>query len=282
MTDPLEIVLVHFRAVDLRYLDAAWYSLSRQDFTSAYIPRITVLDNDTPDEPTAIMEVLNRYPVKPAVRLVSTKHGDESKRCQSWSVNEAMRLADAPWVLFCRSDYILDFTLLSKFTQEASTRQYPRTGFVTSYAYHMALDERGDQRIDGFRDIEKHGWRERGAQVLLTEVNGWRVDSSDKDAGVWMTHKALWEQVGGLNEDLRAWGLQQTVFQQALFEAGVDMVQIPEFLFFHQHHGGGFRDYDRAVAELEAHWGPREKLRTFRDISGFVGRVCDELGPPKE
>lgn len=268
----LDIAIVHFRAVDLRYFDAAWYALSRQDFSA--VRQIVVYDNDTDDPAEALHEVVNRYPVPVPVSYVFDKHRDPNKRSQSYSVNAAVRATTAPFVLFTRSDYILDFSLVTKFWSHFHPTT--RAKFVTSYAYHMAYDERGDQRIVGMRDIEPTEWRTKGAQVLLEHVNGWRVDSSDRDAGVWMTTRETFERAGGLNEDLRAWGLQQTVFQQMLFKAGVEIIQIPEFLFFHQHHGGEFRDYDKAIEELERYWGPKEDLRTFRDISQFVGRVNDE------
>jgi hypothetical protein len=246
------------------------------------------MDNDTDDDPDAIRAVLDRYrPADcPPITLAIDKHRDETRRGQSYSVNRVMgdvlvRMA-APWVFFTRADYILHKDAVRAFWSAAQAASMPRV-FVTSYAYHHALDERADQRIEGFRDIEQHGWRthEQSTDVLLQAVNGWRVDSSDKDAGVWLTRRDLWREVGGLNEQMVSWGLQQTVFQQALAEAGTRMLQLPRFYFHHQHHGGHFRSYDKAIEELEAHWGPRENLNTFRDIQGFVGAVCDELGPPK-
>lgn len=270
----IDVAFVHFGAVDHRYLDAAWYSLSRQDFTG--VSSVTFYDNSSGQDRELLMAVLDRHTLPPHIplRAVFDCHNDPDKRCQSYSVNAAVRATSAPWVLFTRSDYILDFTLVERFN--AVIQGAERSDFVTSYAYHMAFDARGDQRIEGFRDIEPTRWRERGAQVFLDEVNGWRVDSSHTDAGVWACRRVAFASVGGLNERLTKWGLQQTVFQQALAERGCTIVQIPEFLFFHQHHGGEFRDYDAAIAQLEAYWGPREKVGTFRNIEQFVGKVNDE------
>lgn len=277
----MTLALVHFRAVDLRYLEMALYSVIWQRGLATHVHEIMILDNDTEESSEALATIVGwALLVSPVpIRVVRLKHGEEAKRCQSWSVNECFRQmrpqSGDDWLLFTRSDYLLDQTLLEKFAHQQKPGAWPR--FITSYAYHMAFDERGDQRVEGMRDIEPTCWRWQGTQVLLEQVNGWKVDSSDKDAGVWLTRKRHWEEVGGLNEKLVSWGLQQTVFQQALAAKGVEMVQIPEYLFFHQHHGGTFRDYDRAIAELEQHWGPREQLSSFRDIQGFVGKVCDEL-----
>lgn len=283
--------LVYFRATDIRYLEAALFSIMWQEDLAKYVDEVLVFDNDTDDDPEKLAQILAfaQQAVGVPFRLVSCKHGDEAKRCHSWSVNECFRHM-APfagsfandWLLFTRSDYILDKTLVRRFVQVAMEQSKANPGcrwpgFVTSYAYHMAFDERGDQRIEGMRDIEPTDWRHRGAQVLLDEVNGWRVDSSNTDAGVWMTRRSLWQQVNGLNEALTSWGFQQTVFQQALVAAGAEIVQIPEYLFFHQHHGGTFRDYDVAKAELIKHWGPLERLSTFREVSKFTGQVCGEL-----
>lgn len=272
-----EVAFVYFNTLSLDHLDAAWYALSKQRFEG--VTAVRFLDNNTPDDKNAIAKVLLRYKMPVPVHIESCKHGDPT-RTQSWSVNTSVRSVTTPLVFFTRADYILDFDCLQAFRWEWMQHHPDWRGFVTSYAYHMAYDARGDQRTIGFRDIEQHDWRTLGAYILRHAVNGWDVTSSDTDAGVWLMRRADWEAVGGENEGLVAWGLQQTVFQQALHDAGVEIAQIPAYLFFHQHHGGTFRDYDRALAELEAHWGPRDRLRTFRDLTPFTGKVCDELDPP--
>lgn len=270
----IDIAFVFFRTLDLRHLDAALYSLSRQDFTE--VGSVFILDNNTTFTPDQIEAVVQRYPVPVPVEVGYGKHGDPNKT-QSWSVNAVMRRCQSPWVFFTRADYILDASTLARFAAVRDQHPPDWRGFVTSYAYHMAFDERGDQRIEGFRDIEQHDWRTRGAQVLLTDVNGWRVDSSHLDAGVWLTRRALWAEVGGLDERLHAWGYQQTVFQRALREHGVDIVQIPEFLFFHQHHAAP-RSYDVAKAQLAETGLTVEALQAFRpDVGAHKGNVCDEL-----
>jgi hypothetical protein len=276
------IFLVHFRALglDVRYLKNALYSLRQQDHDDI-IDQIIVFDNDSELDPIDIMKLIKSFNFNVYTDLIYDKHGDPNKRCQSWSVNECFRNFDPrfarnDWILFTRSDYILDFNLVKKFDEVVQSHPSPWRGFVTSYAYHMAYDERNDQRIIGYRDLEPTNWRTEGTQRLLEGINGWKVDSSNTDAGVWLTRHSLWDAVGGLNENLKAWGLQQTVFQQALTESGVEVYQIPEYLFFHQHHGGEFRDYDKAIEELEEHWGPKEKLSSFRNLENFLGKVNDE------
>jgi hypothetical protein len=283
----IDIALVHFRAVDLRYLDAALYSVCQQRDLSA-VQSLTVFNNDTTATDADLWNLVDlhtaNWPARISVHVVHDRHGEEAKRCHSYSVNRVMGLRSpsglgwlpSEWVLFTRSDYILHHDTVRDFVAAAD----PVRGFVTSHAYHHALDERADQRIEGFRDIEQHGWRTHpeSTDILLTAVNGWLVDSSDKDAGVWLTRRRLWREVGGLNEQLTAWGYQQTVFQKALRDAGVAIVQLPKVYFHHMHHGGTFRSYDEAKRQLEAHWGTVEQLHDFRDVTSHKGSVCDELG----
>ena len=273
----ISICFVHFDGgLDLRHLDAAWFSLSKQDFTG--VNQVCFFDNNSPDSIDAIAAVLYRYPMPVPVHYEFAKHGDATKT-QSWSVNHVCDTAKGPQILFTRSDYILDFTTVARFRHVSENLPFNarQTAFITSYAYHMAFDERGDQRIVGFRDIEQYGWREHGPQVLLEKVNGWKVDSSHLDAGVWLTQKALWALVGGLDERLSAWGYQQTVFQRALAQVGVHFPVLPEYLFFHQHHAAP-RSYDVAKVELAEIGLSVAELQEFRpDVGAHSGNVCDEL-----
>jgi len=268
----IDIGFIYFRTLTLDHLDAAWFSLSQQDLSR--VGRVLFLDNNTNDAPAHIHQVLDRYPLPVPVAFESDKHGDPH-RTHSWSVNHLARTVSAPLFFFTRADYILDADCLHQFYDERIGAEQP--SFVTSFAYHMAYDDRGDQRIDAFRDIEVHRWRERGAAVLLDEVNGWRVDSSHLDAGVWLLDISEFNRAGGLNEQLSAWGYQQTVFQKTLRDQGTPVRCLPQFLYFHQHHAAP-RSYDLARAELARHWGTVEDLATFRpSVTQFTGSVCDEL-----
>lgn len=275
-TRPVDICFVYFRSLTLQHLDAAWYSLSRQDFSR--VAQVNVLDNNTDDSEYDITQVLARYRLPVPIRFESLKHG-RSDRAQSWSVNYVCReMSSAPLVFFTRADYILDFDIVRRFhaLYEASRDNFAEETFITSHAYHMAYDERGDQRIEGFRDIEIHGWREKGPQTLLTDVNGWRVDSSDTDAGVWLTRRSNLHRAGWMDERLSAWGYQQTVFQKRIKETGTKIIQIPEYLFFHQHHAAP-RSYDIAKEQLAA-VEKLDEVAAFRpDVLTHTGNVCDEL-----
>jgi GT2 family glycosyltransferase len=58
------------------------------------------------------------------------------------------------------------------------------------------------------------------------------------------------KQVGGLCEELTAWGHAQTHFQWKLHQAGVEFVRVPQVLFYHPHHGGE-RDIEVAHEQLK-------------------------------
>lgn len=269
----IEVCFVYFNAIRLCHLDAAWYSLSAQDFSDVSCVRF--LDNNTQDSPEEIGAVLDRYPLPVPVCREFCKHG-RIDRTHSWSVNRVVSgVPEDSIVFFTRGDYILDFDVISKFAEEFARHQ--EGAFVTGYAHHMAYDERGDQRVDGFRDIEPTEWRTHGTGRLLERINGWRVNTSDVDAGVWLTRRALLTTVGGFDESLTAWGYQQTVFQHRLRLAGVEIVQIPEYLFFHQHHAAP-RNYDVAKQQLRDRGIDLDDLaRTRPDILTSSGSVCDEL-----
>jgi hypothetical protein len=270
----ISICFVYFRSVTLDHLDAAWFSLSRQDFSN--VNGVYVLDNNTDDDQAAIRAVIDRYRLPVPVYIMHAKHRLRT-RTHSWSVNKVVRWAAGPLIFFTRADYILDARAVERFAALVVPSK-PR--LITSYAYHMAFDERGDQRIEGFRDIEQHHWRERGAQVLLDAVNGWRVHSCDLDAGVWLLPRETVERVGGLDEGLVEWGYAQTLFQKHLRDHGVPAIQIPEYLFFHQHHAAP-RSYDRARADLAKQGITVEELAAFRpDVATHTGSVCDELDEP--
>ena len=281
----IDVCFVFFRSLRIAHLEAALYSLSRQNLTD--VRQIRFLDNNTDFTFTDIASVLPKF-FRPdgsevPVDFESLKHQDETKT-QSWSVNHVCRdmCPDDVFLFFTRADYILDFDCLSAFTEALAQDGYGlRSTFVTSWAYHMAYDERGDQRIDAFRDIEVHGWRHKGAQVLLDAVNGWQVQSSHTDAGVWLTHRRVLERAGWMDERLWKSGYQPTEFQKRIRERGTTILEIPRYLFFHQHHAAP-RSYDEAKAQLAEAGTSVEELAQFRpDVVHHAGAVCDELDVKK-
>jgi hypothetical protein len=233
----ITICFTYFKSLALANFEAALYALRRQDFSA--VQEIVIVDNDTEDAAQTLMKTIGgdlKFPVP--VTLKSFKHGDPTKT-HPWSANVAVREATTSWVLFTRADYILDFTLVSRFAEVIEEHPPGWKGFVTSNVCHL------------FHDVaacETYGWRSRGPGVLLDAPHATEAYTCI-DAGVWMTQRATFDEVGGLDERLSAWGHAQTHFQYKLHKAGVECVRIPEVLFYHPLHSAT-RDLDEGHQQL--------------------------------
>lgn len=213
----ITICFVYFRCLTLAHLEAALYSLRQQDF--ACFKEIFVLDNNSLDSAELIQKTLDSLAFPVPITLRSYKHGDLTKT-HSWSTNIAVSEVTTPWVFFTRADYLLAPGTLRQFAAV-------RDGFVTSRGCHLNID---------IAECDQRPWRQYGAQML--ETLGTVYDYTCIDSGVWMTRKAVFDSVGGLDESLTAWGHAQTHFQWKLHNAGVQCHQLNDVLFFHPQHGG--------------------------------------------
>lgn len=239
----IDICFVHFRGLSLAHLDAAWYSLSKQDFSN--VAAVRFLDNNSADSPEDIAIVLNRHPVS-SVNVDYAKHSDP-RRTHSWSVNHVTRSVPADhWIFFTRSDYILSFDCLARLRSAAED---PRL-FLSGWCWQMAYD-REARNIDALVDIEQYGWRDKGMPALLQHPYAFAFQETHLDAGVWLTSKRNILRVGGMNEGLTSWGYQQSTFQRALVNAGAVCRTLPEYLFAHQHHYAE-RNFQRAREEYDS------------------------------
>ena len=227
----ISICFVYFRSLTVANLAAALMSLRWQDFSN--VREIIFVDNNTEDDSDQLVRIVSAFEFPVNVRMRICKHGDPSKT-HSWSTNEAVGAATAPWVFFTRADYILQQDAVRRFSEQANAGN-----FVTSNAYQLHVD------IAACNDS---GWRAQGAEALK-RLPGTEIDYTVIDTGVWMTTRALFQSVGGLSKDLTAWGHAQTHFQHKLFKAGVEFVRIPEALYFHPMHGAE-RNIDAAHAQL--------------------------------
>lgn len=253
MDEDIGVAFVHFRTTTLDHLDAAWFTLAQQTSWDG-VREVVVLDNNTADAPDAIERVLSRYAVPVPVSLVSVKHGDPT-RTHSWSVNECCRRIATPWVFFTRTDFLLDPTCLARFRalrDERLARNPQWPGLVTSWCHQMGYDA----ALSNTDALAPHShpdapWRTDpdGPRVLIGHVPACYFHDADKDAGVWLTRRALWAASGGLNERMSSWGFQQQVWQRRLLRLGTEICQIPEYLFHHQHHAAP-RDFAQAAHEM--------------------------------
>lgn len=230
------ICFTYFRSLALANLGAALYSIRRQDLSR--VESLVVVDNNTDDSDQSIRQVINDLDFPMPVRLSSWKHGN-AKKTHSWSTNKAVRESSTPWVLFTRADYVLDFDLVAKFVGVVDGYDHGWNGFVTAHVYHLNVDIAG---------CEATAWRRQGPGVFA-RLPGVENRYTTIDAGVWMARRRAFDQVGGLDESLSAWGHAQTHFQHKLYEQGVEFVVLPEPLFYHPLHAGE-RDIEAAHRQL--------------------------------
>lgn len=228
----ITICLTYFKSLTLANLAAALYSVRRQDLMR--VREIVIVDNDTPDDEKYIEAVINAANLPGLVRFVSFKHGDPT-RAQAWSTNATVRLALTPWVFYTRADYLLDFSILSKFIDVVDSKPKDWEGFIVSNGCHLGQD---------IYEVEKSPWREHGTRVLQGIV----YDYTEIDSGVWMARRNTYDRIGGFDERLSAWGHAQTEFQYRMHLGGVEFVRLPETLFYHPGHGG---DKDMGLANQQ-------------------------------
>lgn len=248
----IDIAFIFFRTLRLEHLDAAWYSLSRQDFTG--VQSVQFLDNNTEYTEAEIEAVLVRYPLPVPLVIHYAKHGDPTKT-QSWSCNKAVSLCSADWVFLMRADFLIDDDCLARFVESRDlfSMMSGDRSFVTSWCQQMGYDD-ALSNTDALAayTLPDAPWRTdpKGLKGLVGTVPSHMFQSTDKDAGVWLIKRELVSEVGGLNERMSSWGYQQQVFQRALMRAGVQIIVIPDYLFHHQHHYA-VRDFEQAARELQ-------------------------------
>lgn len=230
----ITIGVVYFRTTTLDHLDAAWFTVAQQDFTG--VGSVVVLDNNTEDDPRAIVEVLDRYPIPVPRILQFSKHGNP-RRTQSWSVNEVARLTPTDWLFLTRSDFLLSPDCLA--TLAARRQANLDAGFLTSYCHQMGYDA----TLSNTDALARHSQRDapwrldpRGAGSLVGQEPAFYFHETHVDAGVWLTRRRYFGEIGGLDERMVSWGYQQQVWQRRLVAHGVIVDQTPEYLFHHQHH----------------------------------------------
>jgi hypothetical protein len=247
------LCFVHFNSLTLDHLDAAWYSVSRQ---VGQFERAVVVDNASGQWPLDVEGVLRRYP-HPPLHFYPFQHRDPT-RAHSWSVNMTCRdlARDADWILFARSDYILAFDAVARMVEHAQVMlDDGKKPFVSGWCWQMAYD-REARNIDAVVDIEQYGWRQRGLPALLHHPYAFRFHETDQDAGVWLTRRQYLADAGWMNEQMTAWGYQQSTFQRQLRSTGVTCEAVQDYLFAHQHHYA-VRDFAKAADEYQRFGGGR-------------------------
>jgi hypothetical protein len=243
----ITICFTYFKSLTLANFAAALYTVRRQDLSR--VNEIVVFDNDTVDSPAVIRAEIDKLDFPVPVRLVSDKHGD-STRAQSWSTNVNVRLTNTKWVFYTRADYLLNYDIIQKFAALVESKPSDWSGFIVSNGCHLG---------NTIEECELTNWREEGPDLL----RGIEYDYTLIDSGVWMLRRDAYDEVGGFDESLSAWGHAQTYFQYRLHTFGTDCVRIPEVLFRHPFHGAQ-RDIDLAHQQLAKHVGMDLKVMWSR------------------
>lgn len=248
-----DLGFVFFRTTDLYHLDAAWFTLARQNFT--HVERVIFINNNTQFDTLEIEHVLSRYRLPVRLDIHHELHRD-SKKTHSWSVNRFIELSSTPWIFFARSDYLLNYDLLTEFWKEKERRQQLNPtwrGLITSYCHQMGYDS-GLSNTDALAPYSLPGaeWRMmlEGPKFLFGKVPANYFESSGVDAGVFLTQRMNFTEIGGMNENLVNWGFNQQEAQGLMQGRGVEMVALKEYLYHHQHHYAP-RDFQVANSEHE-------------------------------
>lgn len=229
----ITVCFVYFRSLTLLNLEAALYSVRKQNLSD--VDRLVVLDNNTDDSSEQIQAVIDKLDFPIPVALVSHKHGDLSKT-HSWSTNAVVREAKTEWVFFTRADYLLEFNTLELFLAETTSPK-----FIVGRYYDVQVDV-------GVCNTTR--WRIEGPGKTLQQF-GQEYSHTLVDSGVWMTTKQIFDSVGGMDESMHAWGHSQTAFQYKLYLAGVDFIKVPHIVFYHPiHHHEVGRDWDLAMRQV--------------------------------
>jgi glycosyltransferase involved in cell wall biosynthesis len=247
------ICFVFFKGLNLTHLDAALYSLSKQDMSR--VNDIHFLNNDTEFTPEQVEEVAHRYFNSEQIGFSHIYHHGDPNKTHSWSVNTVVKIAQGPFIFFTRADYILAFDCLERLRAQAdSMLDIALKPFVSGWCWQMAYD-REARNIEANVDLEQYNWRELGMPGLLNHPYAFRFHETDQDAGVWLTSKEYIQQVGGMNEKMSSWGYQQSTFQRVLRNhLNVTCFAIPDYLFAHQHHYVP-RDFEKAQREYNEFGG---------------------------
>jgi len=254
--DKVTICFTHFKSLTLANLAAALYSVRRQDFSR--VQELIVFDNDSHEHINDIRQTVDDLSFPVPVSVHSDKHGVATRK-QSWSTNATVRLASAPWVFYTRSDYLLAFDMVRRFTDIVEGKPTDWNGFVVSNGVFLG---------DGIEAIERTGWRQDGPVIL----RGVEYDYTVVDSGVWMARRSAFDAVGGFPEDLPAWGHAQTLWEWKMFQSGVEFVRIPTVLFWHPGHGAE-RDIDLAHKELKELGGYdlKKMWARYHGVSPYAG-----------
>lgn len=238
------IIMSMFRPLTMEYLERSLYSIARQ---TVMPDEFILFDNNSAYSQNQIEKELWRHFYAPAWLVVSSKHDDPLKTL-SWANNAAIRLSTTDTFVFCRADFIYDYTFCERVLAEYSGDPM---SYATCWMWGMNYLDPNPP------DLESFNWRENPQNLLKNDVGARPEKAAHLDGPTFCTSKNAMEAAGWYDESLHRWGLQQQDIQIQMARRGVKMKVIPEFLYFHMDHPATFggvddRNTERAFAEWKA------------------------------
>lgn len=231
------LIFSFFRTLDLDHLERSLYSLSKQTVQPR---KLIFFDNNSPWRESDIRHIICQHYGRESWELYFAKHGNNNKTL-SWANNQAIRLCETETFMFCRADFIYDFNFCERMLQAYNGNPM---NYATSWMYQMNYTLPDSDTVD----LESFNWREDPKDLLANTRGSLEEKATHCDGPSFCTSKKAMEAGGWYDETLIGWGFDQQDLQRFMVRNGVQMVVIPEFLYFHMQHGvdAGQRDLDRA------------------------------------
>lgn len=235
-----------FKTLSLAHLERSLYSLSRQTVKA---DQMILFDNNSGFSEQEVLEVIQKHFDLSDWTAYFCRHID-SKKTLSWANNHAIRLADYDTFIFCRADFIYDFTFFEKML--SAFGQGPLT-FASSWIFWMEyLSRLPEHLVDHAEDLEPLRWREDPKRLLLNTYKSTETRFSDHDGPSFCTTQRAMELAGWYDEKLYGWGFDQQDLQQRMIDSGITMKIVEEVLYYHMFHL--LSDGERDLAKAKRIW----------------------------
>lgn len=237
----LSIVFVNFQTLTPEHMERALFSLTRQTRLDL-ADELVFVDNNTWYDVSILKPIVDAFDWPFPVHYHWCKHGKPNRR-HSWSANYGIRAAQNEFVFFTRADFILAEDAMEQMTAANGGDELI---FVSGWSCRVGVG-RESEIISADPVYEAYAWR-TNVRWLLQAPDAHDFFAADLDAGVFLTSKAAMDLGGWYDEAMVGFGFQQSTLQRHMRNAGVKMVCIQDYLFFHQNHGAT-RDFDISWAE---------------------------------
>lgn len=220
-----------YRGLTLSHLERSLYSISRQE---SQPDELLFYDNNTVFDESDIKKTIATHFDIGKWKLHFRKGLDPRKATPSVSTNEAIRLAQNDIFILCKADTIFSFDCCKKLL---AAHGGDLNTFSTSWMFQMNyLSGKDHLTVDHAADLEPLNWREDPKRLLQNNKGANEHKFVENDAGCYCTTKQVMDKAGWYDEYLTLWGFWQQALHQDMHKAAVNIVVIPEFLYFHMLH----------------------------------------------